>query len=65
MRGHIVGPFVSMQVIGRVLRHHTVENRAQVAAHIRVGVLVERQRRRCVLYQQIDYSRLGELEAIY
>lgn len=51
VRRHVVGSFVGMKVIWRVFWHESIEKHVKVMSHVRIGVLIERQRRRCMLYQ--------------
>ena len=60
VRGHVVGPLGRVLEVGRVLRHRAREPALHVAAHVGIGVLVDRQRRRGVLDEQV---RQPDLEA--
>ena len=39
VRGHIIGPFIGMLEVRRVVRHQTTEECLEITAHQRVGVL--------------------------
>lgn len=60
VRRHVVRPFVGVQVTRGVFRHESVEDQRKVVAHVGVGVLVERQCGRRVLYQQVEQSLFGQ-----
>ena len=53
VRRHVVGALERVRPERRVLGHRVVEPRLEVAPHVGRGVLVERQRRRRVLEQQV------------
>ena len=57
MCGHVVGAFAGM-TIGKILWSDHVERRFQVQRDIRVGILVDRQRRRSVLDEDIQQTSL-------
>lgn len=50
-----------MGVVGLALAHQVVEYGVEVAPHVGVGILVERQGRRGVLQKEVQQSRLGQL----
>lgn len=56
MRWHIVRTFVGVKIVRRVLRDKTVEDGAQIVSDIRIGVLVERERRRRMLDHKVKQS---------
>src|ERR1017187_702427 len=65
MRGHVVGSLGIMRVVRGILGSKLIEMAIQIRAHGRVGVLVDRQGRGCVLNEKMKYSaahggKLGE-----
>lgn len=60
MGRHVVGPFKGVEVVGRTFRHKFVEYGVEVLPHVGVGVFVQRQGRRGVLYQQVQESGLRQ-----
>ncbi len=52
--GHIVRTFISVEIIWGVFGNEAVKNCREVMAHIRVGILIESQCRRCVFDQQMQ-----------
>ena len=65
MRGHVIGSFRIMRVIRGILGSKHIEMALQIRADGRVGVLVARQGRGCVLNEKMDYpashgGKLGE-----
>lgn len=60
MGWHIVRAFVCMQVERRVFGYEAVEYGGEVAPHVRVGVFVEGQCSRGVLYQQMQQPCTGQ-----
>jgi hypothetical protein len=59
MRRHIVRPFVLMPIARIVLRRQPLEIIRQIAHHVRVRVLLNRQRCRRVLHEHRQQSRLN------
>ena len=55
---HVVGPFVSMQVIRRVLRHHLVEMALQIRTHCWVGIFIDGEAGAGVLDKQVKLAHL-------
>ena len=63
MRGHVVGSLGIVRVIRGIFGSKLIEMALQVRAHGRVGVLVDRQGRGCVLNEKMKYppTHGGEL----
>jgi hypothetical protein len=59
MRGHIITALSIMSVQSLallVLRHNAVQRRAHVRAHILIPVLVQGQRARCMLDEEVQQA---------
>ena len=56
MCGHVVRPFHGVAIQRIVLRSNAFEEVAQVGNDIRIGVLLNRERRRCMLAEQREES---------
>lgn len=56
---HIVRTFIGVEIIWGVFGDEAVKNCREIVAHIRVGILVESQCRRCVFDQQMQQSFMG------
>ena len=60
MGGHIVVALQRMAVIGVPFGYQTVENRFQVDSDIRIGIFIDRQRRRGVADKQMQQPGRGQ-----
>ena len=57
MRGHVIGPFHGVPVQPVILGRKAAEKHIQIVDHIRVGILLNQQRCRCVLHEDRQQSR--------
>lgn len=64
MGRHVVVPLERMGVVGLALAHQMVKHGVEVALHVGVGILVERQGRRGVLQKEVQQPRLGQLSEL-
>ena len=60
MRRHVVQSFHGVVVIRFVLLHETVHNLAEVGTHIGIGILVNGESARSVLYEKVQHTRLRQ-----
>lgn len=62
--GHVVGPFVSVEVIWGVFGHQAVVDALHVMAHVGVVILVYAQCAACMFDKQVEESRaVGKLDS--
>lgn len=61
---HVVVALEGMLIIGLALRYKMVEDALHVAAHVGVGVFVDRQRSRGVLYEKVEQPHTGQLSEL-
>lgn len=54
VRRHIVVAFAGVRVVGLALAHQLIEGTLEVGLNIGVGVFVQAQGCRCVLYEQVE-----------
>lgn len=59
VRRHVVGTFQRMAIAWVVFRNEPLEEIRHVEHHVRVDILLDHQRRRGVLDEDSQYSRLG------
>ena len=60
MTGHIVRPFVRMDVIRSILGHHPVVDSGQIGPHTRIKVFIDSQRAAGVLDKQVQHTLSGQ-----
>lgn len=60
---HVVRPFVGVGIVGRVVGRQRAEVRLQVGAHLRVGVLHDRQRGGGVLNEEVRHAHAQAAQA--
>ena len=59
MGRHIVGPLQCVFIIGFTFADKSVKYGCHVAAHIRIGILVEGKRRRSMQQEEVQQTRFG------
>lgn len=59
MGRHIVGPLQCVFIIGFTFADKSVKYGCHVAAHIRIGIFIKSKRRRSVLQEEVQHTRLG------
>ena len=60
MRRHIVQSLHSVVVIWFVFLHEAVHNLAHVGTHIGIGILVDGESARGMLYEEVQHARLRQ-----